>query len=118
MSIWGWIFAMVGMLAPAAACAGVTRESWGTSRDGQLIFLYTLRDGDFTVKVTNYGARVVSIVTPDRNGKLGDMVLGYDSFAEYESDQLYMGAVAGRYCNRIANGSVCTERQAVRAAAQ
>jgi aldose 1-epimerase len=57
------------------------------------------------VKVITYGARIVGIEAPDRNGRRGDIVLGYDSLAQYESDPTYFGAIVGRYGNRIANGA-------------
>jgi len=59
-----------------------------------------------TVKVTNYGAIITSIVVPDRDGKLADIVLGYDRVEDYMNavDKPYFGAVVGRYGNRIAKG--------------
>jgi aldose 1-epimerase len=58
------------------------------------------------VKVTNYGAIVTAILVPDRNGKLGDITLGYDRVEDYINavDKPYFGAIVGRYGNRIANG--------------
>jgi aldose 1-epimerase len=51
-----------------------------------------------------YGGIVVSIKVPDRNGKLGDVVLGYDNLKGYLRDNPYFGALIGRYGNRIAKG--------------
>jgi aldose 1-epimerase len=57
------------------------------------------------VHVTTYGARVVGIETPDRDGNRADVVLGYKSLRDYEADEeTYLGAVVGRYGNRIAHG--------------
>jgi aldose 1-epimerase len=56
------------------------------------------------VKITNYGAKVMSIIVPDRNGKKGNVVLGYDSAEEYLDGNPYFGAIIGRYANRIDNG--------------
>ena len=58
------------------------------------------------VKITNYGAIVTSILVPDRNGKLGDITLGYDRVEDYINavDKPYFGAIVGRYGNRIAKG--------------
>jgi aldose 1-epimerase len=58
-----------------------------------------------TVKITNYGAIVTSILTPDKNGNMGDVVLGFDSLDGYLKDKsTYLGAIVGRYGNRIAKG--------------
>jgi aldose 1-epimerase len=56
------------------------------------------------MRVTNYGAIVLSLEAPDRNGKNADIVLGYKTLAEYEKATPYFGAIVGRYGNRIANG--------------
>ncbi len=75
--------------------------------DFDSIQLYTLsnRKG-MQVKVTNFGAIVTSIVVPDRDGKLGDIALGYDRVEGYINavDKPYFGAIVGRYGNRIAEG--------------
>ncbi|GHN00980.1 aldose 1-epimerase [Cytophagales bacterium WSM2-2] len=54
--------------------------------------------------VTNYGGRIISLFVPDKNGKSGDVVLGYDSLKQYLTGNLYFGAMIGRYGNRIAQG--------------
>ena len=75
--------------------------------DFDSIQLYTLTNkSGMTVKVTNYGAIITSIVVPDRDGKLADIVLGYDRVEDYMNavDKPYFGAVVGRYGNRIAKG--------------
>lgn len=68
--------------------------------------LYTLKnEGGIEVKMTNYGARIVSIIMPDKNGKLDDIVLGFNNIDDYiEKDNMYLGPIVGRYANRIANG--------------
>ena len=98
-------FALFLLFVSAAAFAQTTKAPWGVSAKGQPVELYTLKDGDFTVKITTFGARVVSISTPDRNGKLGDVVLGYDKLSDYETDTTYFGSIVGRYGNRIAKGT-------------
>ena len=90
---------------PPVTLAQTTKKPWGTTAQGQAVDLYTLTDGDFTVRITTFGARVVSIVTPDRNGKLEDVVLGYDKVSDYETDTTYFGSIVGRYGNRIAKGT-------------
>lgn len=64
--------------------------------------IYEIKKGDFSLKVTNYGARIVSVVVPDKNGKLADVVLGYDTAKEYKNDTSSFGAIVGRVANRIA----------------
>jgi galactose mutarotase-like enzyme len=77
--------------------------------------VFTVRDtmkAEFTltnahgieVRVLAYGGIITSIRTPDRTGKLDDIVLGFDSLAGYQQDSPYFGAIVGRYANRIANG--------------
>jgi aldose 1-epimerase len=75
--------------------------------DFDSIKLYTLEnDSGMTVRVTNYGAIITSIIVPDRNGKQADIALGYDQVEDYINavDKPYFGAVVGRYGNRIAKG--------------
>lgn len=90
----------------ASAQTSVSKESWGTAIDGEPVELFKLSDKDLQVDVTTYGARVVSIDAPDRNGKMADVVLGYNNLDGYERDNsTYFGAIVGRYGNRIAKGS-------------
>lgn len=75
--------------------------------DFDSIKLYTLKnDGGMTVKITNYGATITSIIVPDRNGKFADIALGYNRVEDYINavDKPYFGAIVGRYGNRIAKG--------------
>jgi aldose 1-epimerase len=82
----------------------ITREHFGTT-DGQLVYLFTLtNESGFEVSITNYGGAVVSLKTPDRNGSFGDVVLGFETLAEYVGNPLFFGALIGRYANRIARG--------------
>jgi aldose 1-epimerase len=72
--------------------------------------LYTLSNAKgLQVKVTNYGGIITSLVVPDRDGKLADVALGYDSVAAYERNSPYFGALIGRYGNRIAGGRFTLE---------
>lgn len=80
----------------------------GQVEDFDTIRLHTLKNtAGTTVKVTNYGAIITSIVVPDRHGKMADVALGYDSVEEYINavDKPYFGAVVGRYGNRIGQGT-------------
>lgn len=66
---------------------------------------YTLQNkSGAKLTITNYGGKVMSLWVPDRDGKLGDVVLGYDTAAEYLTGKQYFGAIIGRYANRIAQG--------------
>jgi aldose 1-epimerase len=73
--------------------------------DGQQVELYTLtnRQG-VEAKITNYGATVVSLKVPDREGRFADVLLGYDTLEGYRQSTFYVGPVIGRYANRIARG--------------
>lgn len=66
------------------------------------IGVYELKRGNFSVKLTNYGATIMSLLVPDKYGKLDDVVLGYDSPKDYVNDTTYFGAIVGRVANRIA----------------
>ncbi|KAM3286571.1 galactose mutarotase [Capsicum chacoense] len=72
-----------------------------SSVTGRKIGIYEIKKGDFSVKVTNYGATIISVLLPDRNGKIGDVVLGYDTIKEYKNGTSYFGAALGRVANRI-----------------
>ncbi len=93
------------LASTSLAFGSVTVSQWGKTTAGAPVELYTLSDGDLTVKITNYGAHIVSIEAPDRNGHRADVVLGYKDVAGYETDKTYTGAVVGRYGNRIGNAS-------------
>ncbi|MDE7310889.1 MAG: galactose mutarotase [Eubacterium sp.] len=84
------------------------KESFGTSKQGEAVTVYTLENkGGRKVRVTDYGATLVSIIVPDRDGKMQDVLLGYDNVTGYEQNTCYFGAVIGRNGNRIANAQ-CT----------
>ena len=103
------ILSVVFLIATAAgqvqAEQSISRKPFGKTADGTPVELYTLTNGrGMTVSITNYGATVVSLWVPDRNGKPGDVVLGFDTLEEYLAGCPYFGAVVGRYGNRIAKG--------------
>ncbi|MGE5432323.1 MAG: aldose epimerase family protein, partial [Syntrophomonadaceae bacterium] len=79
---------------------------FGITASGEEIFLYKLRNKNgVTAEITNYGGIVVRLLVPDRNGKLDDVVLGFNTLEEYLKDNSpYFGAIIGRYANRIAHG--------------
>ena len=80
--------------------------AFDTEIDGRKVGLYTLRGGDLVMQVTNYGARVVSLWMPDRNGDYADIEIGYDSIDRYidNTGERFLGAAVGPYANRIAGG--------------
>ena len=91
----------------AATPALPDAAAFDTEVDGRPVALYTLaNDTGFTVQITNYGARVVSILAPDRNGRRADVAVGCESIDRYlnEADARFSGPVVGRFANRIARG--------------
>lgn len=83
----------------------ITKTTFGKTTDGQQADLYVLSNKKgMQVAITNFGATIVSVKVPDRNGKVADVVLGYDDVKDYESGKAYFGATVGRYANRIAHG--------------
>lgn len=78
---------------------------FGVMPDGAPVKLYTLRNKNGMVaRILNYGGIIQSLVVPDKNGKFGDVVLGYDNLDDYRTNSPYFGALIGRYGNRIAKG--------------
>ena len=81
-------------------------NDYNTTVDGKNVSLYTLKNGDLTMQVTNYGGRVVSLWMPDKEGNYDDIVLGYENIERYINNkgERYLGAVVGRFANRIGHG--------------
>jgi len=101
------IFVLLVVLVLVVQMLGkVSKQAAGTA-DGQPVDLYTLQDGKITVKILTYGGIVQSIEAPDRNGKTANIVLGFDGLDGYvqTGNKPYMGAIIGRYANRIAGGT-------------
>ena len=105
------------VLGPALACAllvsdyvcssqaQIKPDAFHRTIDGSQVDLYTLKNSNgLAATITNYGGIVVSLTVPDKNGKLGDVVLGYDTLNDYIGSTPYFGALIGRYGNRIAKG--------------
>lgn len=88
----------------AEANPKMQKQSFGKTEDGQQTDLYILTNKNgMEVAITNYGGTVVTLKVPDRNGKIEDVVLGYDKLEDYEAGKAYFGATVGRYANRIAH---------------
>jgi aldose 1-epimerase len=83
----------------------VEKTNFGKAPDGKAVDLYTLTNvNGLKALIMTYGGILTSLEVPDRNGKLDDIVLGYDSLGGYVDKSPYFGAIVGRYANRIANG--------------
>lgn len=100
---------LAGCATNKSCCCGsgssqITSEPFGAA-DGQAITLYTLKNSKGAVAtICNYGGIVTSLKVPDKDGKLVDVVLGYDNLDGYLAKTPYFGALIGRYGNRIAKG--------------
>jgi aldose 1-epimerase len=93
-----------------APSTSVTRSLFGQLPDGTAVDAYTLKSATVEISVIGFGARVVSLLTADREGHLRDIVLGYDSSAMgSDGRNFYLGAVVGRFANRIAKGQFTLE---------
>src|ERR1700755_2096110 len=102
----GSILTSCTMTKPTSETAkgGITKTAWDKV-DTTAVDLYTLTNKNgVAVKISNYGGKVTSWVTPDKNGKMEDNVLGFDSAKKYTPAVPYFGALIGRYGNRIAKG--------------
>ncbi|MCW9706087.1 aldose epimerase family protein [Fodinibius salsisoli] len=83
----------------------ISEESFGTLEDSRDVKLYTLTNGNnMKVQITNFGGIVTSIKTPDNEGNMDNIALGFDSLDKYLSGHPNFGALIGRYGNRIADG--------------
>ncbi len=78
----------------------VTVEKFGTTKDGKEVHAYTLDNGTIRAVVLDFGAILKNLWVPDRNGKMDDIVLGFDRLEQYESNKDYFGATIGPVCNR------------------
>ena len=113
--VYGGLFGSIAALSLSAsgvrAADTITRKPFGQA-DGKPISLYTLTNvHGAQVQITNFGGTITSIKVPDRNGNLGDVVLGYDGPANYVANKggTYFGALVGRYANRIAKGHLVVD---------
>jgi aldose 1-epimerase len=100
---WTLILLMCGFVAEGKGT--LKKKSFGRTKDGQAVEIYTLTNRrGAEARIMNYGATVVSLKVPDRKGAFDDVVLGFDRLEDYQNDTHYIGAVIGRYANRIAKG--------------
>lgn len=107
------IMAIACVCAAVSSCGTKTEvallpaEDFNKTVDGKQVSLYTLKNGDLTMQVTNFGARVVTLWSPDKDGNMEDIVLGYNNIDNYVNNpgERFLGAVVGPYANRIAGGT-------------
>src|SRR5271163_19531 len=90
----------------AEAKTKVTSQPFGKMQDGTSVEIYTLSDGAYEARIATYGGVVVSLKVQDRDGKAGDVVLGFDDLDGYVNNfngpaDAFFGALIGRYANRI-----------------
>ncbi len=84
----------------------VDKRIFGNMPDGKPAYIFTIENSNrVMLQVTNYGAKIISIQVPDKDGKRDNVVLGYKNFEHYLIGHKYLGATIGRVTNRIANGS-------------
>lgn len=96
---------LLAVSAPVIAQTTVTKAPFGKLPDGSVVDVYTLADATLNIRIITFGAHVISVKAPDRDGKIADVVLGYDTLDGYVNDKsTYMGSVVGRYGNRIGKG--------------
>lgn len=104
----------IGILLLCTACqqtespvtlSGLSPKNFEAEVQGKKTGLYVLKNkNNMEVCITNYGGRIVSVMVPDRDGVMRDVVLGFDSIQDYIKYPTDFGATIGRYANRIANG--------------
>ncbi len=83
----------------------IEKRHFGTIED-QKVDLFTMKnDNGMSVQITNFGGIITSLKVPDRNGEIGDVVLGFDNLEDYLGEHPYFGAIVGRYANRISEGN-------------
>jgi aldose 1-epimerase len=96
----------------SAVKAGISEKSFGTI-DNEAITQYTITNANgMQVSIINYGGTVTNLITPDKDKKMGDVVLGFDSLSGYlQKGNPYFGCLVGRYGNRIAKGKFTIDGQ-------
>ncbi len=96
---------LLGCASPAPSRPQISRTPFGRTQDGTPVDLFTLRNSKgLEARICNYGGIIVSFKGPDRRGKMGDVVLGYDNLEDYLKNNPFFGCLVGRYGNRIAGG--------------
>jgi aldose 1-epimerase len=97
---------LAGSLSSQGMRGTIRKQSFGKTNSGEQIDLYSLSNKKgMEVSISNFGATVVTLRVPDRDGKQADVVLGFDTLEGYENGKSYFGATVGRYANRIGGGT-------------
>lgn len=102
-------FAIMLLALLISACVGsaevtMNKAEWGEHGDGR-VFIYSVRNANGALlKMTNFGAKIVELHMPDRDGALADIVLGFDNLEQYVTPNQSIGATIGRYANRVRDG--------------
>jgi aldose 1-epimerase len=96
----------------AMMSGSIVKEAFGTMPDGNAVDLYVLTNSNgVQSSITTFGGIVTMLTSPDRNGELGDIVLGFDQLEGYLAEHAYFGAIIGRYGNRIGGGTFTLDDQ-------
>ena len=104
-------YALVGLAATSMNVRALApqAEPFGQTADGKEVKVFTLSNGQgLKLRAMSYGAIVLSLETPDRDGKSADIVLGYKTLGEYIKDTPYFGAVVGRALGALAGAAIVT----------
>ena len=105
MKPWFALIAACLSLQPFANAAKVTHAPWGQDASGAPVELYTIASAKAEVKITTYGARIVSLRVPNRSGAMGNVIIGRDKLQDFMSPFAgFNGATIGRFANRIDHG--------------
>jgi aldose 1-epimerase len=106
MRLLALVLAIMSIVADLSAQA--SKQSFGKTPDGTPVDIYTLKSGAIEARIITYGGILQSLKVPDKNGKVADVVLGFDSIDGYaggpKPNPPFFGAIIGRYGNRIAGG--------------
>ena len=101
---------MTGCSENKLTLSGLDSKAFESNVDGKETGLYVLKNANgVEVCVTNFGGRIVSLMVPDKNGEMRDVVLGFDSISTYRNVPSDFGASVGRYANRINKGKIVVD---------
>jgi len=102
---WLAVSVCLAQVSTSAGKHAIKKEAFGKMADGNTVDVYTLTNSHrLEARIMNFGGIVLSLRVPDRDGKLDDVVLGFDSLEPYFTNDPHFGSIIGRYANRIANG--------------
>jgi len=105
-----FLLSLTACAKPSGGEASIAQSLYGTMPNGELVTQYVLTNSNgLEATIITYGGIITSLKTLDKNGKLGDIVLGYDNLEGYIADSNYFGALIGRYGNRIGKAQFSIE---------